>query len=49
MSFKDIFKSSFLEATTTFSITDTILALMLSFVIGIFIMVIYKKTFKGVM
>lgn len=49
MTFKDIFKSSFLETTTTFSITDTILALILSFIIGIFIMTIYKKTFKGVM
>ncbi len=49
MTFKDIFKSSFLEATTTFSLIDTILALVLSFIIGIFIMVIYKKTFKGVM
>ena len=49
MTFKDIFKSSFLEATTTFSLIDTILALILSFIIGIFIMVIYKKTFKGVM
>lgn len=49
MTFKDIFKSSFLEATTTFSITDTILALAFSFVIGLFIMSVYKKTFKGVM
>lgn len=49
MTFKDIFKSSFLESTTTFSITDTLLALVLSFIIGIFIMAIYKKTFKGVM
>ncbi len=49
MTFKDIFKSSFLETTTTFSITDTILALILSFIIGTFIMTIYKKTFKGVM
>ena len=49
MTFKDIFKSSFLEATTTFSITDTLLSLVLSFVIGIFIMAVYKKTFKWVM
>lgn len=49
MTFKDIFKSSFLEATTSFSLTDTLLALAISFVIGLFIMVVYKKTFKGVM
>lgn len=49
MTFKDIFKSSFLEATTSFSLTDTLLALAISFAIGLFIMVVYKKTFKGVM
>lgn len=47
--FNDIFKSSFLENTTSFSISDTLIAMLFSFVIGLFIMVIYKKTFKGVM
>ncbi len=49
ISFQDIFKSSFLESTTSFSLTDTIIALVLAFVVGLFIMLIYKKTFKGVM
>ena len=47
--FSDIFKSSFLEKTTSFSITDTLIALCLALAIGLFIFLIYKKTFKGVM
>lgn len=47
--FNDIFKSSFLENTTSFSISDTLIAMLFSFVLGLFIMIIYKKTFKGVM
>ena len=48
--FSDIFKSKFLEdATTNFSLVDTLLGLGLSFLIGLFIFMIYKKTFSGVM
>lgn len=47
--FSDIFKSSFLEKVSTFSITDVFLALLASFAIGLFIFFIYKKTFQGVM
>jgi uncharacterized membrane protein YhiD involved in acid resistance len=49
MSFSDIFKSSFLENVNSFSLTDAAIALALSFVIGLFIFMIYKKTFQGVM
>ncbi len=50
INFSDIFKSKFLEnATTNFSIPDTLLGLGLSFLIGLFIFTIYKKTFTGVM
>ena len=49
MSFNDIFKSSFLESVSEFSITDTILGLIAALVIGLFIFVIYKKTLTGVM
>jgi len=49
MSFTDIFKSSFLENVTSVSILDMILALVLAFAIGIFIFLIYKKTYSGVM
>ena len=48
--FNDIFKSSFLEnASSSFSVVDTLIALVLSFVIGLFIFFTYKKTFSGVM
>lgn len=47
--FSDIFKSSFLENITSVSAVDMVLALVLSFGIGLFIFLIYKKTFAGVM
>jgi len=49
MTFKDIFKSSFLENITSVSILDMVLALALAFGLGIFIFLIYKKTYSGVM
>ena len=49
MSFNDIFKSSFLESVTEFSLIDTVLGLAAALVIGLFIFVIYKKTLTGVM
>jgi uncharacterized membrane protein YhiD involved in acid resistance len=49
MTFNDIFKSSFLDNVTTFSILDTAIAMVLAFAIGLFIFLIYKKTFQGVM
>lgn len=49
MSFKDIFKSSFLENVTAVSLTDMAIALVLSFFLGLFIFYVYKKTFSGVM
>ena len=49
LNFCDIFKSSFMENISAFSVLDTIIALTLAFVIGLFIMAVYKKTFKGVM
>lgn len=48
LNFKDIFKSSFLEKTTSFSITDTLIGLLVAFAIGFFIYFVYKKTFTGV-
>lgn len=47
--FKDIFKSSFLENVSSFSALDVIIALGVSFVIGLFIYMVYKKTYQGVM
>ncbi len=49
MTFQDIFKSSFLENITSISVFDTVLALVLAFGIGMFIFLVYKKTFSGVM
>lgn len=49
MNFNDIFKSSFLEQIASFSFTDMIISLVLSFCIGLFIFEIYKRTYKGVM
>ncbi|KGR87249.1 membrane protein [Ureibacillus massiliensis 4400831 = CIP 108448 = CCUG 49529] len=46
--FTDIFKSSFLEKTSSFSITDSFIGLGAAFLIGLFIYYVYKKTFKGV-
>ena len=49
MTFSDIFKSSFLESVTEFSPIDTFIGLLFALVIGLFIFVIYKKTFSGIM
>lgn len=49
MTFQDIFKSSFLENITSISILDMVISLVLSFGVGMFIFLIYKKTFAGVM
>ncbi len=49
MSFNDIFKSSFLNNIASVSILDMALALLLAFGLGIFIFLIYKKTYNGVM
>ena len=49
MSFNDIFKNSFLENATQFSVVDTLISIALAFAIGMFIFFIYKKTYQGVM
>lgn len=49
MTFNDIFKSSFLENVSEFSILDTVIGLAVALVIGLFIFIIYKKTLTGVM
>lgn len=46
--FSDIFKSKFLENTSSFSLVDSLLGLLAAFGIGLFIYFIYKKTFSGV-
>ena len=49
INFNDIFKTSFLEKATSFSLLDTVIALGLAFALGLFIVLVYKKTFSGVM
>ena len=49
MSFRDVFKSSFLENVSSITILDMALAMLLAFGLGLFIFFIYKKTYAGVM
>ena len=49
MGFNDIFKSSFLDNVSSVSLLDMGIALALAFCLGLFIFLVYKKTFKGVM
>lgn len=49
MTFNDIFKSSFLENVSSISVLDIILTIVLSFGIGLFIFLVYKKTYRGIM
>jgi hypothetical protein len=48
LNFKDIFKSSFLEKTSSFSIVDSLIGLLAAFALGLLIYYVYKKTFTGV-
>lgn len=49
MTFNDIFKSSYLENVTQFSPIDTLIGILFALIIGLFIFMVYKKTFNGVM
>ena len=49
MKFNDIFKSSFLENISSVSILDMAIALAIAFGLGMFIFLVYKKTYQGVM
>ena len=49
MTFQDIFKSSFLENIASISMLDMAIALVLAFLLGLFIFFVYKKSYSGVM
>lgn len=49
MTFNDIFKSSFLEKVSSFSLVDALIALAMAFAIGLFIHYVYRKTYTGVL
>lgn len=46
---KELLKSNFLDNITSVSILDMAVALILAFGLGIFIFLVYKKTYSGVM
>lgn len=47
--FNDIFKSNFLENISSVTVLDMVLAIVLAFLLGLFIFFVYKKTYSGVM
>lgn len=47
--FQDIFKSSFLERLDAVSLPDAAIALALAYCLGLFIFLVYKKCYAGVM
>ncbi|MBC3795612.1 DUF4956 domain-containing protein [Acetobacterium tundrae] len=49
MNISDLLKSNFLENVTSVSVIDMVIAMVLAFGIGVFIYLVYKKTYKGVM
>lgn len=49
MTFHDIFESNFLENIAMISILDMVIALALSFLLGLFLFFVYKKSYSGVM
>lgn len=49
LNFNDLFTSNVIDNITNFSFIDMAIAMILAFIIGLFIYYIYKKTFSGVM
>ena len=49
MTFQDIFRSNFLENIHAVSLLDMSIALLLAFMMGMFIFFVYKKTYSGIM
>lgn len=49
MTFNDIFKTKFLENFNSVPMMDMVLAMILAFVVGLFIFYVYKNTYSGVM
>ena len=49
MSFQDVFKNSFLEEFTTITVQSLLTAVILAFLLGVFIVFIYRMTYSGAM
>lgn len=47
--FQDIFNSSFLERVGSVSVVDTAIAMALALLVGMFIFLVYKRSYSGVM
>lgn len=47
--FNDLFSSDLLISVASFSVPDMLISMALAFVVGLFIVFIYKKSFTGVM
>lgn len=48
LTFNDLLSSNFAATVTQFSLTDMVISLVLAFVLGLFILFVYKKSFSGV-
>ncbi len=48
MTFQDIFSDSFLESTTSLSAMQVAITIALSFIIGLFIYMVYKRTYQSI-
>ncbi len=49
MTLQDIFKSKFLENVAGVTVFDMVLGIFLSFLLGLFIFLIYKRTYRGLL
>ena len=49
LTFNDLLSSNIIDNVTNFSMIDMAIAMILAFIIGLFIYYVYKKTFSGVM
>lgn len=49
MTFKDIFKNGFLESINSFSLSDTLIVLVLALILGLVIVWVYKETSNSIM
>ena len=49
MTFQDIFSSEFLSNMTAVSLSDMMIAMVIAFLLGLFIFFVYRKSYSGVM
>ena len=49
MGFQDVFKSEFIDRMAAVPVLDMVVALVLALCLGLFILLVYKRTYSGVM